>query len=304
MKRNALPLLLIPMLVIGCSKDIQRVSAPRAAVPDPAPRAPTTARPKPTAKPGDIYYIDEYGEVERGGGGYLHAPWWGGPQTVPFGHGVPPEFMLTEARRMNMVCWAVAQMESYGFVRRADLDGAINADTTGTVLIAFEQPGYDPTTRQPCIIVHSEAWNGGAITQASGAVYVLNPDSTLGIAEDAISPFILTGVSPTTAPRAGRIAGPARMLDIGNILGLLIDGAINPSPYTSYMLVMAGMDPCVRKAYVNYVESVLPEALQYAGIVGAGSKSWWGAGIGFVGAEAVAARDWYFTYQDGFPCDP
>jgi len=67
MKRNALPLLLIPMLVIGCSKDIQRVSAPRAAVPDPAPRAPTTARPKPTAKPGDIYYIDEYGEVERGG---------------------------------------------------------------------------------------------------------------------------------------------------------------------------------------------------------------------------------------------
>ena len=137
MKLIALPLLLVPALVMGCSKEIQRVTAPRSGVPDEAPLAPATAGPKPAAHPGDIYYIDEYGEVERGGGGgYLHAPWWGGPQTVPFGDGVRPEFMLTVARRLTMVRWAVTQMESRGFVRRADLDGALNADTTGTVIIA------------------------------------------------------------------------------------------------------------------------------------------------------------------------
>jgi hypothetical protein len=304
MKRNALPLLLVSMLVMGCSKDIQRVNAPRADAAAPAPLAAGTAKPKPAASPGDIYFIDEYGEVERGGGGSLHAPWWGGPQTVPFGSGVPPEFMLTVARRLTMVRWAVAQMESYGFVRRADLDGAINADTTGTVIIAFQQPGCDPVARQPCIIVHSEAVDGGAITQATGAVYVMNPDSTLSIDDSALSPFVLTGSSPTTSPNPGRPATPARMLNIRDIMGVLIDNAESPSPYTAYVIVMAGTDPCVWKAYFDFTHVALIEASGYAALGAMTTRTWWGGCVGFVAGAMFAEKDWYLRYADGFPCDP
>jgi hypothetical protein len=304
MKRNALPLLLVSMLVVGCSKDIQRVSAPRATLPDPAPTAPTIAGPRPAASPADIYYIDEYGDVERGGGGYLHAPWWGGPQTVPFGDGVPPEFMLTVARRLTMVRWAITQMESHGFVRRADLDGAINADTTGTVIIAFQQPGCDPIARQPCIIVHSEAVDGGAITQATGAVYVMNADSTLSIDDSALSPFVLTGASPTPAPRPGQTPAPARMLNIRDIMGVLIDDAESPSPYTAYVIVMAGTDPCVYKAYLDFSHVALIEAAGYGALGAMTTRTWWGGCVGFVAGALFAEKDWYLRYADGFPCDP
>ncbi len=308
--------LLLSLIMVGCSQKLDRVVAPSTSAgsvvapgTQHAMRGPASplSLPKPVKKPGaksrTVYEIDDNGNVYPATGGSGGYHWSGGATTVPFGDGISPQYMITVARNMALVQYAVIRMETFGFIRRPDLDGAINADTAGVVIIGFEQPGFDPTVKQPCVIIHSRAVGNGAITQASGAVYVMNSDSTLGIDTTTVSPFILAGTSSTSSASKDSIIGPDYKIPLNDLIGMFFDAAIDPtSPWTAFTFIVASTDPCVQQAYASYVEYVLPYACGYGCIAGAGSKTWWGGALGFLGGELIAARDWYFKYKDGFPC--
>lgn len=218
--------------------------------------------------------------------------WNGGARNLPYGSSVSSSLVLQTALSMPWIQDGIGRMQSRGYLRRTDMDGASSRDGYACAVVAFEKPGVAPTAEQPIIFVSTAPIP--AIDQMTGdTIAVVATQVFAGMVADSSG----TVVTRETASDPSEALTVTPALNTTATVMPLMNSEDLEYRYAGYSLASNGAsDP-----YTAVWNAIPPVWRNFGIYVGVGAAAGYAGGGGWLGAAVWGAASGVL-YWFGPPC--